>query len=280
MLLHRVLGVGGVPDGDEVAGRGGLRSRSRVSPTRSPPARRCHTSRRGERSERRQSRATSGAVRLSGLPRCAGICRAARGLALAGVRRHVPVSCPCSLQPHPRRPRSTSPTRIPRARKWLVGPDLSWGRELAASRLARRTGGWVGWEAITLKRIAADLAFVALAEAGIESASDIELNALVDEALDERGTGRRAVRRPSRGWRRGSGFRRAVRDAVRHAACRRDLARRGSAHGRPAHGDMAAVLEALRAAARGGEPGGSGAACSATALRAVRRGGAVRRWPR
>ena len=128
----------------------------------------------------------------------------------------------------------------PDARKWLVGPDLSWGRELLFA-LARRTGGWVGWESVTLKGIAADLAFVAMAEAGITNASDIELGAITDEAL-ALAKGARKLTAPFARLAGGLGFRDAVRDAVlslRTAGLSPDEVRARA----PRASDIAAVLE-------------------------------------
>ena len=100
----------------------------------------------------------------------------------------------------------------PFVRKRLVGIDVNYGRELLQS-LARQTGGWIGWEAVTVGRLAGDLAFVPLSGRGERIASDIETAALVNAALDgaiEAGqiTGRFAE------LARGLGFRGALRDAL------------------------------------------------------------------
>ena len=71
----------------------------------------------------------------------------------------------------------------PHRRKRLLGVDVNHGRELLLA-LARDTGGWVGWEATTLRSIADDLAFVPLHARGLRIASDVELTALVGAALD------------------------------------------------------------------------------------------------
>lgn len=97
-------------------------------------------------------------------------------------------------------------------RKLLVGPTLLWGRE-ALRALARNTGGWTGWEAVTLRSVADDLAFVALSDAGTRPASDIEIGTLIGIAIDQ------AIRdgAVNAKWRELSshaGFRRAIRDGV------------------------------------------------------------------
>jgi ATP-dependent helicase/nuclease subunit B len=71
----------------------------------------------------------------------------------------------------------------PLERKRLVGPDVNYGRELLRT-LARATGGWIGWEATHLYAIATELAFVPLAERGMRAGSDVEIDALVQRALD------------------------------------------------------------------------------------------------
>ena len=71
----------------------------------------------------------------------------------------------------------------PVVRKRLVGPDINFGREHLAA-LARETGGWIGWEATTLRTIAEELAFVPLSERGIRVANDIQIGSLVNRALD------------------------------------------------------------------------------------------------
>jgi len=100
----------------------------------------------------------------------------------------------------------------PTARKWLLGPTRNWGRE-ALLALARQGRGWIGWEAMTLRLVAQELAFVAMAEQRIESAGDVALTAIADAALDEVVAAVR-VSGPFARLARGMGFRRAVRDAV------------------------------------------------------------------
>ncbi|HEU4829990.1 MAG TPA: PD-(D/E)XK nuclease family protein, partial [Gemmatimonadales bacterium] len=120
---------------------------------------------------------------------------------------------------------------------------INWGRE-ALLALARRTGGWVGWEAATLRSIAGDLALVPLDERGVRIAGDVEIAALVDRAL----TGAVAGKEVSAGFASlagGLGFRKAVRDAVlelRTAGIAPGRIRARTARGTPAY-DVALVLE-------------------------------------
>ena len=71
----------------------------------------------------------------------------------------------------------------PHDRKRLLGVDVNHGRELLLA-LARQTGGWVGWEATTLRGIADDLAFVTLHARGLRVASDVELTSFVTAAFE------------------------------------------------------------------------------------------------
>jgi len=71
----------------------------------------------------------------------------------------------------------------PLDRKLLVCRDRGEGRELLTV-LALRTGGWIGWEAATLRDLAGEMAFVALAERGVRILDDVEQPALVDAALE------------------------------------------------------------------------------------------------
>ena len=71
----------------------------------------------------------------------------------------------------------------PFERKRLLGVDVNHGRELLLA-LARETGGWVGWEATTLRSIADDLAFVTLHARGMRVASDVELASFVTAAFE------------------------------------------------------------------------------------------------
>jgi hypothetical protein len=67
--------------------------------------------------------------------------------------------------------------------KRLIGPDVNYGRELLAA-LARRTGGWIGWEATNLRRLAGEIAFVPLHASGVKVGSDVRIRVLVNHALD------------------------------------------------------------------------------------------------
>ncbi|HET9013353.1 MAG TPA: hypothetical protein VFN38_16130, partial [Gemmatimonadaceae bacterium] len=130
----------------------------------------------------------------------------------------------------------------PTARKRLVGPDVNFGRELLVA-LARRTGGWVGWEATNLRGIAQSLAFVPLAERGVRVADDVTVNALVGQAL-ERALAAGTVGKRFAALAPGLGFRRALLDTLleaRTAGVTADEIRAGAAAGSPAH-DVPAVL--------------------------------------
>jgi ATP-dependent helicase/nuclease subunit B len=100
----------------------------------------------------------------------------------------------------------------PRRRKRLVSPDLNFGRELLTA-LARRTGGWIGWEATTVRTIADSLAFVPLAAQDRRAANDVELGELVSAAFDQcRAEGLLLAGFETLGH--SLGFRVALRDAV------------------------------------------------------------------
>src|SRR5688500_17641524 len=73
--------------------------------------------------------------------------------------------------------------RHPTARKLLLAPDINFARELLLA-LARRSGGWIGWEAANLRGIAELLAFAPLSRASLRAGGDIEIGALVNAALD------------------------------------------------------------------------------------------------
>ena len=64
--------------------------------------------------------------------------------------------------------------KYPARRKLFVGPALKYGKEVLAT-LARRTGGWIGWEATTLYQIAQNLAFVPMHRSGLRILGDVEL---------------------------------------------------------------------------------------------------------
>jgi hypothetical protein len=100
----------------------------------------------------------------------------------------------------------------PTHRKRLVGVDVNHGRELLRV-LARRTGGWIGWEATTVRQIADQLAFVALSERGKRAGSDIEIGALISDALVT-AVQRDAFSAQFRRLTRNAGFRTAVKDAI------------------------------------------------------------------
>lgn len=134
-------------------------------------------------------------------------------------------------------------TRAPNARKRLIGPDINYGRELLVA-LARRTGGWIGWEAANLRGIAEQLAFLPLARRNRRTAGDIEIAALVNTALDAAfATGTLDKRFAAL---QGSlGFRHAVRDSILELRLANISARdlRGTTRpGAPAH-ELSAVLE-------------------------------------
>ena len=100
----------------------------------------------------------------------------------------------------------------PHLRKRLLGVDVNHGRELLLA-LAQQTGGWVGWEATTLRSIADDLAFVALNDRELRSASDEELSALVAAAFETVST-RADVSSQFAAMTRHRGFRTALEDSI------------------------------------------------------------------
>lgn len=102
--------------------------------------------------------------------------------------------------------------RHPHERKLFVVPDVHYGRELLLA-LARETGGWVGWQPITLKSIAESITFVPLSESGRRVADDVEVTTLSGQAIDwmlASGLGSDGFRERATGL----GFRAAVRDAM------------------------------------------------------------------
>ncbi len=147
----------------------------------------------------------------------------------------------------------------PRARKILVAPDVNWAREILFA-LAWRTGGWVGWEAATLRSVAEELAFADLGRTGRRVAGDVELTTLVDEALID-AVESSAVGAGFSGLSGGLGFRKAVRDALlelRIAGIGAAQVRQAATPGSPAR-DLAAVLEGYErrlAGARAVDPAG------------------------
>ena len=130
----------------------------------------------------------------------------------------------------------------PHERKRLVGPDVNFGRELLVA-LARRTGGWIGWEATNLREIASALAFLPLAEREVAVADDVMIDALVGRALDAVITAKGVSERFAA---LGGilGFRRVLRDSLlelRTAGVGAGELQRATTPGSPAH-DLPAVL--------------------------------------
>lgn len=72
----------------------------------------------------------------------------------------------------------------PLARKFLVAPDVNYGRELLLA-LARLRGGWIGWEATTLRGIAESLAFLPLHERRLRTGRDVEIGAVMNRAMKQ-----------------------------------------------------------------------------------------------
>lgn len=100
----------------------------------------------------------------------------------------------------------------PNERKRLLGVDVNHGRELLLT-LARTRGGWIGWEATTLRSIADSLAFVPLAARGLRVATDVEISALVAQAFHvARSRGR--ISAQFSGMLRHRGFRSALQDSI------------------------------------------------------------------
>lgn len=143
--------------------------------------------------------------------------------------------------------------------KRLIGPDVYYGRELLAA-LAQRTGGWIGWTATSLRRLADEVAFVPLHAAGIRIGSDISIRVLVNRAL-EGVIQRDLVSREFARLGRSVGFRQALLDSVlelRVGGITPDALHAVTATGSPARG-VAAVLgeyEALLQKHRTADPAG------------------------
>lgn len=97
----------------------------------------------------------------------------------------------------------------PLDRKLLVGRSPAESRELLHA-LAHAGVAWIGWEPVSLRQLALDLAAPALATAGLGLADDFEVTRLLDEALDavaaRGGAGARTLAAP--------GFRGAAHRAV------------------------------------------------------------------
>lgn len=104
----------------------------------------------------------------------------------------------------------------------------------------------MGWEAATLRDLAEELAFVALAERGLRIVDEIEQAAIVDVALDRTvdAMGERSVFRPLV---EGPGFRRALAgsiDGLRMAEIPSTTLRSLSSRGGPRLAEIAAILDA------------------------------------
>jgi ATP-dependent helicase/nuclease subunit B len=93
----------------------------------------------------------------------------------------------------------------------LLAPTVNWAREYLTA-LARETGGWVGWRALTLRGLAEELSLAAVA-GNLGVAGDVRLAALVDQALDELLQAGK-LDRELRPLARRAGFRRALTDTV------------------------------------------------------------------
>lgn len=135
--------------------------------------------------------------------------------------------------------------RHPTARKLLVCPTLNWGREWLRV-LAMEAGVWIGWEPVTLRALASELAQVPLERWGLRVASDMALEVAVGAAI---GSAVRAgeVVGPLRELVGSGGTRRAVTDAVlelRMAGVAPAELR--EAGGGPTAHSLAAILERYR----------------------------------
>lgn len=131
--------------------------------------------------------------------------------------------------------------------KRLLGPDVNYGRELLVA-LARRTGGWIGWEATSLRRIAGELAFLPLHASGVNVGSDVMIRVLVNRALDV-AIEKNAVSRDFALLGRSVGFRQTLRDSVlelRVAGVTAGALARATLNGSPAR-EVAAVLREYEA---------------------------------
>lgn len=100
----------------------------------------------------------------------------------------------------------------PTARKLLVCPSLNWGREWLRV-LARQEGVWLGWEPMTLRALAGELALVPLEMADQRVASDVALEVLVGAATSA-ALAAQQVRGPLRELASSGGTRQAIVDAV------------------------------------------------------------------
>ena len=100
----------------------------------------------------------------------------------------------------------------PTARKLLVCPSLNWGREWLRV-LARQEGVWVGWEPMTLRALAGELALVPLEMADQRVATDVALEVVVSAATGA-ALAAGQVRGPLRELAATGGTRQAIVDAV------------------------------------------------------------------
>lgn len=74
-------------------------------------------------------------------------------------------------------------SEFPDERKILIVDHLVAGHEILRT-LARETGGWIGWEATTLYRIAHELSFVNVHETSGKVAGNVERRVLINKAFD------------------------------------------------------------------------------------------------
>lgn len=131
---------------------------------------------------------------------CAGLVGSSDGHALKGQCSRLIASLEAETLANPDTP------------KWLIGPDVIYGRELLTA-LARRTGGWIGWKATSLRHIAGEIAFVPLDTAGFRVGGDVEIRVLVNRAVD-RARDDGALSRDVARLAHSAGFRQALRDSV------------------------------------------------------------------
>jgi ATP-dependent helicase/nuclease subunit B len=100
----------------------------------------------------------------------------------------------------------------PTSRKLLVCPSLNWGREWLRV-LARQEGAWIGWEPMTLRALAGELALVPLEMADQRVATDVALEVVVSAATSG-ALAAGQVRGPLRELAATGGTRQALVDAV------------------------------------------------------------------
>lgn len=100
----------------------------------------------------------------------------------------------------------------PTARKLLVCPSLNWGREWLRV-LARHDGIWIGWEPMTLRALAGELALVPLEMADQRVATDVALEVVIGAATTA-ALAAGQVRGPLRDLVATGGTRQAIVDAV------------------------------------------------------------------